>query len=120
MDVNGDYEQNINDATDIQKLLAGITDHLAVYDNDFGVEDEYTADTDRETLTEYLRTAVQDRAAWENAELTIFNEFDDFSCVASFKAAKAVLADAQNQPSAILLFHARHLIGNVSTVKPRY
>lgn len=120
MDVNGDYEQNINDATDIQKFLAGITDHLAVYDNDFGVEDEYTADTDRETLTEYLRTAVQDRAAWEDVELSIFSEFDDFNSVASYNAAKAVLADAQNQPSAILLFHARHLIGNVSTVQPRY
>lgn len=109
-DVNGDYNRDIQDVTCIQKLIAQLSDHLPVYDNDFNIKDEYTADYDREELTAYLRSALDERGEWKSFEPSIRGEYDELMKKAVYDAAYTVLEDADSLSPAVLLYFTRHLL----------
>ena len=109
-DVNGDYNRDIQDVTCIQKLIAQLSDHLPVYDKDFYIKDEYTADSDREELTAYLRGALDERAEWKSFKPSIRGEYDELMKKAVYDAADTALEEADNLSPAVLLYYTRHLL----------
>ena len=114
-DVDADGEMTVLDATAIQKKLASIIGHFTVYDDNCYVEDAYTADSSREELKAYLRGAIEERAAWENMQITTDHEFDQILSYVIYHHAKEVLADADHMDKAVLLFYTRNLISHVRT-----
>lgn len=108
-DANGDYNWTIQDATDIQKYLAQLTDYLPAYGRNFNIEDDYTPDTDKATLVEYLRTTAEPRAEYSEFSPSIYEDTLRLTYRAYYDAAKAVLDDAENQPDYLILYHARLL-----------
>ena len=109
-DVNGDYKRDIQDVTCIQKLIAQLSDHLPVYDKDFYIKDAYTADSDRDELTAYLRSALDERAEWKSFEPSIRGEYDELMKKAVYDAADTALAEADSLSPAVLLYYTRHLL----------
>lgn len=109
-DVNGDYNRDIQDVTCIQKLIAQLSDHLPVYDKDFYIKDEYTADSDREELTAYLRGALDERAEWKSFEPSIRGEYEELMKKAVYDAADTAIEEADKLSPAVLLYYTRHLL----------
>ena len=111
--VNGDYTINISDATCIQKLLAKAIDHFPVYDSNHYVDDAYSPDMPRERLTEYLKSAVEERKAWEEFSPSIYSNSYDYINKIIYDDAKEKLNDSDSLTSVQLLFYTRNLINAV-------